>query len=466
MSGEQDAKEPEYPKEHYRDLAQARANGFTVDQYLVELWRREEEMVRALIWAPQQLISCGLTARHFSAPVHALAWTAVEQILEQIPDTESIDGAVLLAFIRRLEPGVLAGRRGQAWIDALFSEGPVPFEVALSTVAIELKQHWRIRAWSSRFSRLTSRVGKETNFATLQADFAVAGQTVSEEVVADQSIEKSIAEQEWNAEEHELVELVRTYMPQLDQAMGGGHGVGDMLAVGGGTSAGKSYFGIDWCCKQATNGHAVLLISAEDPKDLYYCRTLSRYTNPLCTPESLRMRRTPPDIVEDARRAFKEDVGDRFHLVVERKPTIDDVCRLIRTYKHVKKIRSVVVDYVQAVRDPEFPGNRVQEMSSVIMKLKKTCSDVKVALVILSQYARDDYKEGQEPGLNSFKYCGDIENEAEGVICLWRDKAGVLHLKIPKVKWTRARQLRYVVPVCQTTGNFMVWEDDFTEPEA
>jgi replicative DNA helicase len=162
---------------------------------------------------------------------------------------------------------------------------------------------------------------------------------------------------------------------------------------------------------------------------------------------------------------FRERCGDRVFIEEMKKPTIDQVLYKIRTYAYAQEVKVVLVDYLQAITDPEVSnGNKVQEMSSIISKLKRCATECKVALITFSQLARDEYRDGTEPGLNSMKYCGDIENESELVVLMWRDADGSLHVKIPKVKWTKARGARFIVDVDDVTGCFGEWRDDLSAP--
>jgi hypothetical protein len=83
----------------------------------------------------------------------------------------------------------------------------------------------------------------------------------------------------------------------------------------------------------------------------------------------------------------------------------------------------------------------------------------------MTQYAREQYRDGQEPNINSPKYCGDIENEAELMILLWKDKAGVLHAKLAKVKWDQQTGRKYTIPVDDKTGCHGPWEDYLDEEQ-
>ena len=114
-----------------------------------------------------------------------------------------------------------------------------------------------------------------------------------------------------------------------------------------------------------------------------------------------------------------------------KKPRVSEVMDLIRRYRYSKEIDLVIVDYLQAIREDEQVINKVHEVSSIVSKLKRACDEAGVALILLSQYARDSYRDGTEPGLNSCKYAGDIENESEIMCLFWRDAEDVLHVKIP-----------------------------------
>lgn len=101
------------------------------------------------------------------------------------------------------------------------------------------------------------------------------------------------------------------------------------------------------------------------------------------------------------------------------------------------------------------------DTANVISKLKKCFTECKVAGVVLTQYARNEYREGEEPSINAAKYAGDIENEAEVLVYMWKDKDDQLRVKLPKVKWSHAKSLRYKIPVNTITGCHGEWQEDF-----
>lgn len=450
----------------YRDLLQRKADGEDLSPFQVEMWRREEELIRAAIAAPQAYRSCGIREGHFDAPMHKLAWKAFVTLIEEDEHVVLIGPTSLVSTMHRLdEDGIIQMRRGQVWVDALSSEEPIPPELGLRTVVKQMQQRARLRMWATRMRMLSDRVGHDTDLPGLQADFSRHGLEMSLEAQKDVVRQLSVSELPWDPTTAALVSVVRTGIKQIDDASGGGHGRGELCAIGGGTNHGKSYLGLDLCRRQAIDGRKALYITTEDPTELAYCRLLSTFCEPRCTPVSIRTRRADPEVVRIARERMQSQLGDRLYVEEMKKPDISQVCEVIRLYRWTYGIDLVVVDYVQAISNAEFQNNKVQEISSIISQLKKTATDCTVAMVVLSQYARDGYANGNEPTLQSFKYCGDVENEAELVVLLWKDGAGTLHCKVPKVKWAKADELRYIIPTDPTNGWPLDWEDDLVGPD-
>lgn len=455
----------EYPKATFRDLLQARANGVEIPPKQIELWRREEECIRSMASNPEAFRGCGLSERHFDAPVHRMAFLALMSLSESGFEGALTQAVLLSALGRFDEQAVMAGIRGSIWSKQLLDEEPIPAKLALQTVVEELKERRRIEAWELRSDQIKAETVTQTDFAAIQAVYARFGAQVATEAVTSRRQLRPVNARVWDPTTTELTTLLKTGIPQIDDASGGGHGRGEMMVVGGGTNHGKSYLGLQLAQLQAKQGRRAMYVSCEDPEELAFCRLLAHYTDPPTTPVSIRTRKVDPMLIRAAEERRDAELGDRLYLEEYKRPEIDKLVELLSVARWTQEIDLVVVDYLQAICDPAFQGNKVQEMSSIIAKLKRACTDLKISLVALSQYARDEYKNGAEPTLNSFKYCGDIENEAEMALCLWRDEAGALHVKIPKIKWTKADELRYIIQTNRVHGWMEDWEADFARPE-
>lgn len=82
-----------------------------------------------------------------------------------------------------------------------------------------------------------------------------------------------------------------------------------------------------------------------------------------------------------------------------------------------------IIDYLQLMHAPTKEGNRVQEVSQISRQLKAVARELRVPLLALSQLSRQpEMRESGEPRLSDLRESGAIEQDADLVIFLWRDK--------------------------------------------
>ncbi len=453
------------PKDSFRALLHLKANGAPVTEYELHVWRREEALIRSAIDDPLAYCDARLEAAHFLAPVHGVAWGAIMRIVNnesQDNIRDGIDERVLLYQMRSLNES-LGGPRGRNWLLSVMREEPVGAQYG-RLLATEVRQLYRMKHWRTRGRELDSRVDTDVHLPELEADYARFGNDVVHEAKSDTQIVKPMDEMEWDPHTLTANAVVKTGNEFIDRYAAGGHGRGELLVWGGGTGVGKSYAAQRLMRQQAKLGQRVLYISCEDGQELMYCRTLADYSEPCVSPAAIRMRKADPIIVERAQDRMKAEQKGRVLVVEMKKPTISQVVSCIRQHHFFclqdGGLSMVIIDYLQAISVDEPINNKVQEMAMVTSELKRAFTECRVAGVAFSQYARDEYRAGKEPDINACKYCGDIENESEIMVLMWRDPDGVLHAKIPKVKWAAANQLRFIVPVHPVTGCHGEWQED------
>lgn len=455
------ADEPVRAENSYRDLLMAKQNGFSVDEYRMFLWRREEELIRSAIAYPQQYSQTGLSDRHFEAPMHRVAWTALQNLMDAYPAYERFDGGTVVSEMMVVNSDMATGAMN--WMLSVLGDLPVDPQIGMDIVQRDLFYHARLRNWASVQNKYFSRIGRDTNLVELQADIVSASRDVVYDYEGEGRMAPPLTALGWDARDRDKVSVVKTGFDAIDRAAGGGHGRGELLVWGGGTSHGKSFAMQRLLRNQARLGQSALYISCEDPLELMQCRMLADFSQPRLSPKEIRMRTADPEVVELAFENMARELGERITVIEHKKPTVSQVCNQIRYYRYARKIDLVIVDYLQAVNDDEPSGQKTLDTANVIAKLKKCFTECKVAGVVLTQYARNEYREGEEPSINAAKYAGDIENEAEVLVFMWKDKDDTLRVKLPKVKWSRAKALRYKIPVDMTTGCHGDWEEDFDD---
>lgn len=457
------------PKETYRDLLIARANGFETDPLELEVWRREEELIRAALAHGSKFMGCGVLPPHFMAPGHRLAWEAVMCLFEQCPQQDYFDSSALLSTMRSLDDAFMAGRRGTHWMHAVLGDDAVSAEHGLEITVPNLLRNWRNRIWHDRMQEIGERLDIDSDFSRIEQEFVHAAANMVLEVAQDGEPIQPSSRYHWDPTSSAQLATVPLHIPPIDEASGGGIGPGEMMSIGGGTSHGKSYSAQHIMKLQAQHEQTAGYISCEDPRELWFCRNVASYSEPPLSPKSIRMRTADPQVVYEAMAHWRAEYAEHLYDMWLLKPTVEQVCRAIRHLRYGRGVRLIVVDYIQAIRAIEEPTtNKVHEMSLVTSELKKCAKQCKIGLIVYSQYARDAYKDGREPEINAFKYCGDIENESELVAMLWRDREGQLRVKIPKSKWSMLEDKQYLIDVHEVTGCHLGWKEDLgprPEPE-
>jgi len=223
---------------------------------------------------------------------------------------------------------------------------------------------------------------------------------------------------------------------------------------------------------QAQLGNRALYISVEDSQDLFICRFIADFSlqdgkgeEGATPPAKVRDKSADPEVVNRTKEAAREELGDSIFYFHAKKWPVSKICDVIRRHRHLCGIDVVIVDYLQAIMPDEVTNQKANDTAFIVAELKKCCDDCEVALILMSQYARDEYRNGVEPTITSCKWAGEIENEAEIMLLLWRDDADILHARVAKLKWARSAGRRYIIHVSEATGCMLDWEDDFSVPQ-
>ena len=106
--------------------------------------------------------------------------------------------------------------------------------------------------------------------------------------------------------------------------------------------------------------------------------------------------------------------------------SIQEIRAKLRTiFLEQTQIGLVIIDYLQLIQNVEFKqGSRVQEISQITGYLKNLAREFNVPIIVLSQLSRNvETRIDQKPILSDLRESGAIEQDADVVLMLYRDKS-------------------------------------------
>jgi replicative DNA helicase len=100
----------------------------------------------------------------------------------------------------------------------------------------------------------------------------------------------------------------------------------------------------------------------------------------------------------------------------------DHLHSTIRTLVNEKKVRVIMIDYLQLMMPYRMRRNREQEVSTMLRKIKSIAKELNIAVLLLSQLNRSvELRSGyKRPMLSDLRESGAIEDDADKVIFLHR----------------------------------------------
>jgi replicative DNA helicase len=257
---------------------------------------------------------------------------------------------------------------------------------------------------------------------------------------------------------------VRTGFADLD-ALTTGLQPSDLVIVAARPSIGKTSLALNIAEHAAVrDGRTVGVFSLEMSKEQLVLRLLSS----VASIDSQRLRTGFLEEMDFTRLAPAMNALAEAAIYIDDTPNIStmELRTKARRLQAEAGLDLVVVDYLQLMQSSVTTrdANRVQEVSEISRGLKALARELKVPVVALSQLSRQpEMRESKEPRLSDLRESGSIEQDADLVLFLWREKerggedaetdGEVINLKLAKHRngptgeirlWFRKRQTRFV----------------------
>jgi replicative DNA helicase len=257
---------------------------------------------------------------------------------------------------------------------------------------------------------------------------------------------------------------IRTGFADLD-ALTTGLQKSDLVVVAARPSVGKTSFALNIAEHAAVqDGKSVGVFSLEMSKEQLVLRLLSSVSNI----DSQRLRSGFLEELDFARIAPAMNALSEAPMYIDDTPSIStmELRTKARRLQAESGLDLVIVDYLQLMQatTTSRDANRVQEVSEISRGLKALARELSVPVIALSQLSRQpEMRESREPRLSDLRESGAIEQDADLVLFLWRDKdrpaeegdvdGEVIKLKLAKHRngptgeldlWFKKKQTRFV----------------------
>jgi replicative DNA helicase len=205
-------------------------------------------------------------------------------------------------------------------------------------------------------------------------------------------------------------------LEKLDKILGGWHD-SDLIVVGSRPAMGKTSLLLNFS-DAANRPHGI--VSAEQPVIQIAGRAMSLHSGVAAT--KMRSGEVDDEDYGKLRRSIAAMIERKVWVYDRSAPTIGEVCRIARKWKHQHGIKALLVDYIQRIESDR--GERKHErVGDVARQLKNLARDLNIPVIALGQVSRDvERREDKRPHMADLSDSSEIEKEADQIIMLYRDE--------------------------------------------
>ena len=193
----------------------------------------------------------------------------------------------------------------------------------------------------------------------------------------------------------------------------------DLIIVGGASSMGKTSFALALAHNAAKHDYSTVVFSYEMSSTQLVSRLLSSETS---IDNRYLIKGT---LTNEEWSTIHKATG-----VIEKAPMYIDECKStelryllnkIRQYVITKKVKLVMIDYLQLVSNMLKGRSREQEVSIIARSLKNIAKELDITIIALSQLSRGvERNAGCRPMLSNLRESGEIEQAADAVVFVYR----------------------------------------------
>ena len=213
---------------------------------------------------------------------------------------------------------------------------------------------------------------------------------------------------------------VTTGLSELDRLLGGLM-PGNLEILAGRPSMGKTSLAVGMAFSAARNGTPAVIFSMEETCEQISQRMLAM----MADVGADRQRKGELDDTHWAKLIQAQRDLDRLPITIDDTPNLSvaQMAQRARRLKRQKGIGLVIIDHLQLARASGKPENRRLEVGSITRGLKTLAKDLSIPVLLLSQLSRaTESRENKRPVLSDLRETGDIEQDADRVMFVFRQE--------------------------------------------
>lgn len=208
--------------------------------------------------------------------------------------------------------------------------------------------------------------------------------------------------------------FISTGFPRLDGILGGGFIRGGLYILGARPAVGKSTFALNLADGIAGN---LLFVSLEMSPEQILAKRVSRLTG--YTASKLLSGQLPDKAWEAVAIATTSIDKSGVYINSRYDLTVQEIHLLAQS---VPELRCVVLDYLGLIQPATRGGSTYEQVSAISRELKRMAISLNVPVVCLCQLSRKiEERKDRKPMLSDLRDSGAIEQDADGVLFLFRD---------------------------------------------
>lgn len=206
---------------------------------------------------------------------------------------------------------------------------------------------------------------------------------------------------------------------------------GELMILGGRPSMGKTALALGVTLGATRAGNGVLFISLE----MRVAELMGRAITDLIyehgnSPSFDAVRRGKFNAFDRQRLAEARERIDAWPLIITDPATLNigRLAMMIRRYQRQmtgkgQRLDLVVIDYLGLIKGSDRRAKRFEEVGEISRILKQVAKECDVAMIVLAQLNREcEKREDKRPQLSDLRDAGDIEQDADMVMFVYRDE--------------------------------------------